>query len=371
MERVYFEKVDCSGCSACYSICPTGAILMEPDEEGFLYPVIDQELCIDCNRCVDTCPLIKDGSYKEETPPEFFVAKHKSEDVLMKSTSGGIFTALSDTVLRKGGVVYGVDFDEDFYVLHRRAENFEERNRMRISKYVQSDMNDVFNDIKNDLKNNKIVLFTGTPCQNSGLRGFMGNSPLIENLYLCDLICHSIPSPLIWEDYKTLLEKEFGGKLTDIQFRSKIVDWSRENSNKTFHFTTSNSQDIHFDERYYQLFFGEKTIMRPSCEQCHFTDIHRASDITIADYWGIEKYAPQWMDKKGVSVILVNNLKGAELLKECREELYYESRSMDESLQEQQRLSKPVIFPQNREKFWADYEKYGFEYIIEQLGKKY
>lgn len=369
MERVYLKKEDCCGCSACYNTCPTQAIHMKPDEEGFLYPVIDQALCVDCNSCVNVCPLICDGNYKEKTIPEFFAAKHKSEEVLMNSTSGGAFTAISDAILREGGVVYGADYDDEFHVLHKRAENYDQRNRMRISKYVQSNMGDIFKQIKNDLIDKRKVLFTGTPCEAAGLRGYMGNSPFNENLYICDLICHSIPSPLIWEDYKRLLEKEYGGKLTSIQFRSKIIDWSRENSNKTFIFTTSNSEEIHNDERFYKLFFGEKTIMRPSCEECRFTDIHRASDITIADYWGIEKYAPEWMDKKGVSVILINNKKGEDLFKKCSEELKYEKRPKEESLAEQQRLSEPVKFPESRNKFWDDYRKYGFEYIIEQLSK--
>lgn len=369
MERVYLKKEACCGCSACYNICPTQAICMKSDEEGFLYPIIDQALCVDCHSCVNVCPLIYGGNYKEKTTPQFLAAKHKSEEVLMNSTSGGAFTAISDAILRECGVIYGVDFDDKFHVLHKRAENHEQRNRMRISKYVQSNMTDIFQQIKKDLMDKKKVLFTGTPCQNAGLRGYIGDSPLAENLYLCDLICHSIPSPLVWEDYKRLLEKEYSGKLTSIQFRSKIIDWSRKNSNKTFLFTTSHSEEIHNDERFYKLFFGEKTIMRPSCEQCRFTDIHRASDITIADYWGIEKYSPEWMDKRGVSVILINNKKGADLFDKCSVDLKYEKRPKEESLAEQQRLSEPIKFPENRKKFWDDYKKYGFEYIIEQLTK--
>lgn len=367
MEQVYSEKKDCCGCSACFNVCPTDAITMTSDEEGFLYPVISQEYCIDCNSCREVCPLITEGNYKEEFIPEFYVAKHKSKDVLNKSTSGGAFTALSDAILAEGGVVYGVDFDDKYRVLHRRAINQEERNRMRISKYVQSNMTDIFQQVKNDLENGKKVLFTGTPCQNAGLRGYLSVSTLTKNLYSCDIICHSIPSPLIWEDYKGLLEKENGGILTDVQFRSKIIDWSRENSNNSFLFKTSASDEIHNDDRYYRLWFGRRTVCRPSCYDCPFTDIHRASDITIADYWGIEKYAPEWMDVKGVSVILINTDKGIELLDKCDMTLAYEKRPKEESLNEQQRLSEPTKIPEDRDKFWDDYHKFGFEYIIKKL----
>ena len=164
--------------------------------------------------------------------PEFFVAKHKADDVLMKSTSGGAFTAISDVILHQGGDIYGADYDQEFRVVHKQAENEEQRNRMRISKYVQSDLGKVFQMVESDLKNHKVVLFTGTPCQIAGLRGYLGKSPLIKNLYLCDLICHSIPSPLIWNDYKNILEKEYGGKLIDVQFRTKAIDWNNGNKQR-------------------------------------------------------------------------------------------------------------------------------------------
>jgi len=239
---------------------------------------------------------------------------------------------------------------------------------MRISKYVQSDMRDTYAQIKADLKDDRIVLFTGTPCQAAGLRGFMGNTPLLGNLYICDLICHSIPSPLIWEEYKELLERENGGKLVSVQFRSKKDGWSRANSNRGFLFTIDRSSEIQEDDRFYQLFFKVGAITRPSCSKCRFTDIHRASDLTIADYWGIEKYSPEWFDPLGVSVILVNSSKGAFLFDQFREELVEEERPKDESLNEQNRLREPAQFPENRSLFWEDYRRFGFEYVIGRKG---
>jgi len=367
MKSVYLKKEDCCGCSACYSVCAMQAITMKPDEEGFFYPKIDQIHCVDCGRCTEICPVTHKDNYKKSGTPHFYVARHKSQEVLWQSTSGGAFTAISDAILRQDGVIYGADYDEGFHVLHQRAKTPEQRDRMRISKYVQSDMGDTYAHINADLQEGLIVLFTGTPCQAAGLRGFMGNSPLMDRLYICDLICHSIPSPLIWEEYKQLLERENCGKLVSVQFRSKRDGWSRANSNKGFLFITDKSPEIREDDRFYQLFFKVGAITRPSCSQCRFTDIHRVSDLTIADYFGIEKYSPEWFDPLGVSLILVNSPKGADLFDQCRQELLVEERPKEESLNEQKRLREPTQIPENRSLFWEDYRRFGFEYVIGKI----
>ena len=367
MKSIYRNKEDCCGCSACCSVCPKNAIKMAPDEEGFLYPEIDQSQCIDCGKCSAICPLIYIGNYKESGSPRFFAARHKAPEILRQSTSGGAFTAISDAILRRNGVVYGADYDEVFRVLHRRAETPDQRDRMRISKYVQSDLGDTFKRIKADLEEGRQVLFTGTPCQAAGLRGFIDKSPLTERLYICDLICHSVPSPLIWEEYKRLLERENGGKLTGVQFRSKKYEWNRANSNKGFLFMTDKNTEVQEDDRFYQLFFQIGTITRPSCSQCYFTDIHRVSDLTIGDYFGIEKYSPEWFNPLGVSVILVNTARGDALFHECRQDLIIEERPQEETLSEQQRLHAPAEFPGDRSLFWEEYRRFGFDYIINKL----
>lgn len=369
MLTVFSDPKDCCGCTACQQICPRQAITMQPDAEGFLYPSIQQSACIDCNVCISICPLRRDGHCQEQTVPRFYAARHRSADVLRHSTSGGAFTALSDAMLRQGGVIYGADYDEQLQVRHCRAATPPERNRLRISKYVQSDLGDTYRQIKADLQNDYAVLFTGTPCQTAGLRAFLGASPLTAKLYLCDLICHSIPSPLIWEEYKHQLEKEHGGKLRSVQFRSKKDGWSRANSNKGFLFTTDASSTIQEDDRFYHLFFKVGAITRPSCSACRFTTIHRAADITIADYWGIEKYAPHLFDAQGVSLIMVNTAKGAALFEQSNIDLIYEERPKEESLAEQKRLSEPVVFPSGRSQFWDDYRRHGFAYVLNQATK--
>ena len=179
MNSVFTNKENCSGCSACHQICPRNAITMESDQEGFLYPNINQDLCIDCKMCIKSCPLLKDGNCKEKVLPKIFAAKHKSDDVRMTCTSGGAFTAFSDYILKQNGVVYGVDFDKNFYVCHKKAETAHERDRFKISKYVQSDLTNTFADIKRDLNNEKLVLFTGTPVRQ---RDYAALSAIIQML---------------------------------------------------------------------------------------------------------------------------------------------------------------------------------------------
>lgn len=366
MKSVYQEKTDCCGCSACYSVCPKHAIAMKADEEGFLYPDIDQNRCMDCGKCTKICPAIHADRYKERSTPRFYVARHTSQEVLQQSTSGGAFTAISDAVLRQNGIIYGADYDESFRVFHQRAENDEQRDRMRISKYVQSDLGDTYAKIKEDLQGGRLVLFTGTPCQAAGLRASMGNSRFADRLAICDVICHSIPSPLIWEEYKRLLEQENGGKLVSVRFRSKNKGWSRANSNRGFLFTTDRGPEIQEDDRFYHLFFQVGAITRPACSRCRFTDVRRTSDLTIADYWGIEKYSPEWFDPLGVSVVLVNSAKGAALFEQCQNDLISEERPKEESLREQRRLHEPSELPENRSLFWEEYRRFGFEYVMKK-----
>lgn len=366
MKSIYSRKENCCGCSACYAICTKNAISMMPDEEGFLYPKIDHKRCIDCYRCIEVCPIMKEGNLKESTIPSFFAAQHTSEHVLRNSSSGGAFTAVSDAILLDGGIVYGADFVDHFYVKHQRAETTEQRNSMRLSKYVQSDMRETYHQVKEDLKEGHPVLFTGTPCQNAGLKSFIGNTILAEKLYLCDVICFSVPSPLIWKDYIALLEEEAGTPAVGVQFRSKYIDWNRDNSKKGFLFATNEHPEGVEDHRFSQLFFKSNCINRPCCSQCRFTDIHRVADLTLADYWGIEKYHPESYNPLGVSLILINSAKGEALFQQCEQDLIAEKRTPEESLKEQKRLSEPLPLSQSRQNFWEEYKQFGLRAVLEK-----
>lgn len=370
MEQVYNEKIDCCGCTACYNGCPMGAIEMGADSEGFSYPIINQELCIDCNWCRRICPFINSDELKEGEVLSYQYAKNKNVDTLMKSTSGGAFSAISDVILEDGGVVYGATFDENFKVVHSKATTVDERDAMRKSKYSQSDLGEVFKEIQDLLTRNIKVLFVGTPCQVAGLKGFLSNLKWDENFYTVDLICHSIPSPKVFADYLKLIEKEEKGKITWVDFRYKDRPWTRENSNQGFKYKIAGSDEIRTKDLFYKMFFKWKTIMRPSCSICPFTDTKRVGDLTIADYWGIESYEESLYDDKGVSCIIVNSEKGKNLLPKLGDKLVLVERDFKEALEHQGRLREPTEFPDTREVFWRDYGEIGLEGIIES-GKEY
>lgn len=367
MECIFEKKEDCCGCSACYNICPKDAIKMTADREGFLYPEINQYLCINCQLCKKVCPVINEKELKNKAEGDFYLAIHKSNDVLKNSTSGGAFTAVSDIFLKENGIICGVDFDDSFCVVHKMTETREERDRFRFSKYVQSELGDIFTQIRKELIAGRKILFSGTPCQCAGLKAYIGNTPLKKNLYICDLICHSIPSPFIWEEFKKILEKENGGILDEVHFRTKKLDWSRSSSNKSFLFSTTEMDGVQGDERFYKMFFGLLSISRPSCSACRFTDTHRVSDITIADYFGIEEFAPEKYDKRGLSLVIVNNEKGEEILNKMKTDMEMEKRKSSESVKHQQRLSYPISYPENREEFWDNVIEVG----LEETMKKY
>lgn len=411
MERVWNQKKNCCGCTACEHTCPTHAIEMKREEEGFLYPQIRADLCVDCGACQNVCPILHSEELKADSIPRVYGAKHRDEAVLMESTSGGAFTALSDLVLNRLGVVYGVSFRQDWdnsfqmgkktdatdlekstelecsplYVSHFRAETGEERNRFRFSKYVQSDLKSVFIQVEEDLRWGRLVLFTGTPCQNAGLKSFCtrkgGKVP--ERLILCDVVCHSVPSPQIWQEYVDTLEWESGRKrsvfpgdeseqgqsvsledefgqdppipLVRAQFRTKDTPWSRQS--KSFRFRRLGEPGVRTDDRYHRLLFEFQTVARPSCYSCPFCELRRTSDLTIADYWGMEKYLPQFTDGRGVSLILTNTPKGERMFEQMKDVMDWVERPLEECLTEQPRLRGPLAEPSGREAFWKAWKK--------------
>jgi len=220
------DPKDCCGCTACASICTHNAITMEPDVLGFLYPKVDKTKCVECGLCEKVCQF--NDNYDKSlnlAQPIAYAARHKDINEVMRSRSGAAFVAISDYVLEKGGVVYGAGYKDHFRVAHKRATTKEERDEFRGSKYVQSDLTGVFREVKEDLKNGLTVLFSGTPCQTSGLNAYVGKK-LREKLILVDIVCHGVPGPFLWRDYIAYLEKKQGDEIVVVNFRDKeLFGW--------------------------------------------------------------------------------------------------------------------------------------------------
>ncbi len=299
------DKADCCGCTACASICPKDAIIMEPDILGFKYPSVDLSKCIDCGLCEKVCAFNEnyDKSLNLEEP-EIYAARHKDIHEIETSRSGATFIAISDYILENGGIVYGVGYKDHFRVAHKRATTKEERNEFKGSKYVQSDLDGIFRQVKEDLKQGNTVLFSGTPCQTAGLNSYIGKK-LRENLVLVDIVCHGVPSPYIWRDYLSYIEKKYKNKVVKVDFRDKSrMGWSGHIESFVF----DNGKKI--ESKIYTILFQQNIMLRQSCGKCFFTNFKRPSDLTIGDYWGWKKISDNFnADNKGCSLVFINTKK--------------------------------------------------------------
>lgn len=356
IEEVFKKKDECSGCTACKNVCPVSAIDMVMDDKGFKYPKINHDKCIQCGLCVKTCPFSKEKFDKmKNTLKECYAIKHKDLDVRNNSTSGGMFTAISDYVLKNKGIVYGVGFDSDMKVIHKRVTDKKGRDSLRKSKYVQSDLDlNIFFQLKKDLEEERLVLFTGTPCQVAGLRSFLKKD--YNNLILCDIICHGVMAPGMWKDHVDLIEKKYKNKLVDYEFRCKKYGWKSHVEN----IILNNKEDSIsvFSQRYPKL-FQNNLCLRDSCYNCHYSNVDRVSDLTIGDFWkGEEKYK-NFFDNKGVSILLINSKKGLDIFDKLKDNLDCLKADIKYGLQHN--LQQPTKINPNSVNFYNIYKNKGYK----------
>lgn len=356
------DKLLCTGCSACASICPSECIKMQPDIDGFLYPQLNSDRCVNCNLCSKVCPIEKNV---DRNGIKSLLAYSNTDEIRKKSTSGGFFTLISDWILRKKGVVYGAVYTEKFEVIHTRADEEISRNKMRFSKYTQSDVSKIFCSVQQDLADGKTVLFTGTPCQVAGLNSYLEKKKINkENLYTCDFICHGVPSPKLWKDYLCFIEEKYSDTIINVNFRDKINGWHKPQL--TFSMSEHIQTNPEACEPFYFLFYNG-CVLRESCYKCQYTNLDRPSDITMGDCWGIEKNHPELDDNKGLSLLLINTEKGERLISFFSGE---NERFVPLSLDDihQPHLSKPARRSQKRDQFWQDYYKKSFKSILNKYG---
>ncbi len=353
------EKDLCCGCTACYSICPKNAIKMVRDNEGFLYPEVDKEKCVNCGMCKKVCPILNKAKLNE-FKPKAYLFQNSNEEIRKDSTSGGIFTAIGEFVIKNNGIVYGASFDDNFVVNHIGVESTDELSKFRKSKYVQSNQNNCFKEIKQYLDNGKLVCYSGTPCQVGGLRAYLRKD--YENLILVDIMCHSVPSPLVFEKYKRyILKKMNANKILNINFRDKNK-YGYKYSMMTVE--TDNgiySQGIDTDP-YLRAFFSDTSI-RPSCYNCHFKTMKRVSDLTIWDCFNINEIDKSFDDDKGTTRILVQSEKGEKLL-ENLDNVRLKELDINIATKKVKEMTNSVNYNNKRKKFFENinddnvFEKY-------------
>jgi len=358
--KLYTDKGKCCGCTACKAVCPKKAIHMQEDEEGFEYPRYHLSLCTNCGLCRKICPMKNDyQQQKELEQPLVYAVKHKNEKVRWNSRSGGVFTAISDYILEKKGVIYGCALDRHFMAAHMEAHTKAERDRFRGSKYVQSRMGDVFTEVKRNLQEGRYVLFTGTSCQIAGLKNYLAIGCNCEKLLLADIVCYGVPSPRIWREYLDYIERKYKGKVTRVEFRNKKkYGWAS-------HVETISIDGKEHDSKRYSNLFLNGHLMRPSCYSCPYKSMKHPGDITLADYWGIEAAMPEFSDDIGISLLLINNEKGKQIFDQVADRVEY--RLSDTANCQQYALKQPLPEPVDRKNFWWDYDTMRFS----ELLKKY
>ena len=363
IDTVLNTKESCTGCYACFSICPVNCISIDMDSEGFGYPHTDTDKCIKCRKCVAVCPIIKKRIVKNN--PSAFACINKNENIRLTSSSGGVFSAISENVIDRGGVVFGAAFNSSLELHHSYCESLESLHIYRGSKYLQSQIGDSYKNAKTFLDAGRLVFFTGTPCQIGGLNSFLGKQ--YDNLITADIICHGVPSPKVFNVYVNIHEKISGSAAQHVLFRSKSTGWRDYSVNFNFANGTSYTETHHKDP--YMRAFLNDLCLRPSCYECKFKDLQRLSDITLADFWGANEIIPDMYDNKGISLVLANSEKGKTIINNISENLIIREVQIENAIRFNTSAIKSASKNPNRTLFIEQLNDDNFEYMVNKYCK--
>lgn len=353
------DKEKCCGCSACMSVCPKNCISMCWDKEGFLYPVVDKNICINCGLCEKVCPALRKG--EKQTDIKAYACINKDNDVKMSSSSGGAFSVFAEYVLEQNGVVFGAVFDENFAVIHSYIEDKKDLYKLRGSKYVQSDMQDSYRKAQEFLDLERMVLFSGTSCQIAGLKSFLRKE--YDNLICVDVICHGVPSPLVFKKYIDQRKKQYGESIKEIRFREKTEGWI--NYSMKIDFDSQSFRKNARDDEYLRGFI-HSLYLRPSCYHCNYKDFTCGSDISLADFWGIKKVLPEFFDKNGVSMVLVNSETGDKIFELVKDKLLVETVNLEDCIRCNSAIVSSAKWNKRRKKV---FKKTKSDNVIEVIQK--
>lgn len=374
---MYRNKRDCSACSACLAACPKQAIRMEPDENGFLYPQIDGALCVGCGLCERVCAY--QHGPRRASEKETYAAAAQDAD-LKQSASGGLFASLAQAVLVQGGVVVGCAMEQEdgqLIARHVAVTELHDLPRLKGSKYVQSEIGTIYRDVREQLKAGKTVLFSGTPCQAAGLRGFLQKE--YDNLFVVDIVCHGVPSLQFFRDYLRLTEKKTGGRIVDFRFRDKSTGWKLHGC-MTVETADDQTRAVYFEPEessYYQMFLNSYTY-RENCYTCPYAGENRPGDVTIGDFWCVDLVHPEVLTQQGgrfdaqegVSCLIVNSVRGKALLARFGQGIARETSSYEQAAKYNAQLTRPSVLKEERAQVLALYREGGYAQVENWYQKR-
>lgn len=361
------DKKDCCGCNACGDICAKKAITFPSDNEGFWYPLVDTDKCTNCGMCEKVCPMLHLDQAKNhgQKEPRIFGGFHKNITIRFDSTSGGAFSALANAFYKQGGYVAGAVFNEDWSVSNFISNNKKDLSRLRSSKYVESNAEGLYQEIKRLLIAGEKVLACGSPCQMAALRTYLGKD--YDNLIIVDFLCRATNSPKAYRKYLDMLEEQYGGKIVYIKAKNKDHGWrslARKvvfDNGKVYY---GEGHDDHYRRGYHGNYFE-----RPSCYDCKFKGLPRISDLTLGDFWGIDRVDPSLDKNLGTSMVMANTDKGQQLLDSIKSKMELKEFALKDVLPGNPdaimggNISYPAI---DREQMFADMDTMRFDQVAEK-----
>lgn len=364
------KKNECCGCFGCLNSCPKNCIKMESDNEGFWYPKVNYDECIKCNLCIKNCPALNIQNQNDDILKEAKViaAYSKDEELRLDSTSGGIFSEIAKYYIKENGVVYGAIYNDEHLVEHYRGITIKDIDKLRQSKYLQSNIGNIYQSIKKDLIEEKKVLFVGTPCHIAALNNYLNKN--YENLTTIDFLCRGINSPEAYKQYLKDLEKKYLSKIKKVIFKNKTYGWHRFSTKIIFENGKEYIQDRYTDT-YMRGYLEGNLFMRPSCHECRYKTLPRHADITLGDFWGIEKIKPHLDQDKGTSIFMLNTERGKEIFEVVKEKIIFEEMKMEDIYLGNVALTQRVNLNQKQEKmriiFFESYKNREFINFITEL----
>ena len=372
MNHINMTSTSCAGCKACFGVCSKNAISYSSDTKGFHIPVVNEDLCVNCGLCVRVCPALT--PFTEFTNDEKTVAyafQYHDDNVRKNSASGALFPAFAKYFIENlHGYVCGCVLDENIMPKHLVSNKWEDVVRMQDSKYVQSDMSECVCEIGELLKSDFHVLFTGTSCQVSGLKSYLRLKKInIDNLLTIDFFCHGVPSPMVWQDYIKLYEKNVGYKIEGFKFRNKTYGWGKGTQSRgtsflsTWKYKGSYHENMALLSRMWPRIFFSNLCLRDYCHSCPYTNVDKPADVTMGDFWGVEEFYPNFDDHKGCSLVIVRNNKAGRIFKKI-ENVEILKVSIDEVIKKQGNAFAPSKPHPQKDFFWNDYMIGGIKFTL-------